>query len=85
MARNLRETFHSTAYRERLSAAWALLATWFSNAFPGCCVDTIKANLSCVVHVLGRYVLHLYGMGYKIILGVETISAVRTRYRGHKG
>ena len=54
LVRNLRETMHSSAYKERLAAAWMLLASWFGAHFPGWCCSTILCNLPCAAHVLNQ-------------------------------
>ena len=77
LVRNLRETMHSSAYKERLAAAWTLLASWFGAHFPGWCCSTILGNLPCAVHVLNQYVQNLYGMNHNVTLAVETVLAVQ--------
>jgi hypothetical protein len=59
LARNLRETLHSSVYTERLAAAWSALVVWFNAAFVGWCCSSIMANLPCAVHVLSMYIQHL--------------------------
>ena len=85
MASNLRETLHSEAYRDRLAGAWSALVSWFSANFFGWSCEDILANLSCAILILCRYIQHIYGMGHKVTLGVETVLSVQNRFRAHRG
>ena len=85
MARDLRGTLHSEAYRERLSSAWSALVRWFAAAFSGWSCEDVLANLSCAILVLCQYIQHIYGLGFKVTFALEAVLAVQTRYRAHRG